>query len=64
MGYKIKVDKEKCISCGACINQCNNLELGDDGKAQPKQAEVKEIGCNKEAEKVCPVEAIKITKIK
>ena len=59
MPYKIEFDKEKCLGCGACT-QCNNWELGNDGKAQPKEIELDEIGCNKEAEEVCPVNAIKI----
>ena len=63
MGYKIEVDKKKCVGCGACAAQCDNFNMVD-GKAIPKQAEVEEIGCNKNAEEVCPVEAIKITKMK
>jgi len=62
MVYKIRVDKEKCIGCGACASQCDNFEIGDDGKAYAKKSEVKELGCNKEAADICPVEAIKIEK--
>jgi ferredoxin len=57
--YKISVDREKCIGCGACTNTCDNFELKN-GKSNPKQTEVQEIGCNKAAENVCPVKAISI----
>ena len=62
MGYKIEFDKEKCIGCGACT-QCDNWEMGDDGKVYPIKKELKEIGCNQESVNVCPVEAIKIVKV-
>jgi len=62
MGFKIEVDEEKCIGCGACTATCNNFEM-DEGKAKAKKAEVEEIGCNQEAADVCPVEAIKVTKV-
>ena len=34
MAYKI--DKEKCVSCGACIDACpvSCIKFGDDGKAE------------------------------
>ena len=60
--FKIEVDKAKCIGCGACTAQCDNFELDGD-KAKPKKAVVADIGCNKEAKDVCPVEAIKITEV-
>jgi len=64
--YKIIVDKKKCIGCGACVAQCpENFEIKNDGenKAYVKKAKVNELGCNKDAEEVCPVDAIKIEKI-
>ena len=61
--FKIKYDKEVCIGCGSCVSVCpNNWEMDGD-KVKPKKKEVKDIGCNKEAEDVCPVEAIKIKEI-
>ena len=54
---KITIDKEKCIGCAACVVHCDNFEMKDN-KAVVKQAEVKEIGCNKEAADNCPVDAI------
>ena len=50
---------EECIGCGACTAACDNFEMKE-GKAHPKQAEVEEVGCNKEAADICPVDAIKI----
>ncbi len=61
MVYKIVVDKEKCIGCGACTVQCVNFEMKD-GKATTKKTEVKEIGCNKQAADICPVSAISVRK--
>ncbi len=59
--YKIKVDQEECIGCGACT-VCDNFELKN-GKAHVKKTEVEELGCNKEAEEICPVDAIKIEEV-
>jgi len=58
--FKIIQDREKCVGCGACVSVCNNWEMGEDGKAKPKKTEVEEVGCNKEAAEVCPVQCIKI----
>ena len=58
--YKIKFNKEACIGCGSCASVCSsNWEMKGD-KASPKKTEISELGCNKEAEDVCPVDAIKI----
>jgi ferredoxin len=59
--FKITVDEELCVGCGACAAQCNNFEMKE-GKASPKKAEVADVGCNQEAAEICPVEAIKVTK--
>ena len=61
--YKVSVDEEACIGCGACTSVCNNFELiekNDSYKAKAKKTEVSELGCNQEAKDVCPVNAIKI----
>jgi len=36
MAFKITIDKEKCIGCGACAAVCGNFELVK-GKAQVKK---------------------------
>lgn len=61
--WEISVDKEKCIGCGACAAQCKNFEIKN-GLAIAKKTKVNELGCNKDAEEVCPVGAIKIEKVK
>ena len=52
----VKVDKEKCIGCGACASICEEgFELGDDGKARVKDENA---SCVDEAISSCPAEAI------
>lgn len=60
--YKIKINKEACIGCGACTAQCDNFEMDGD-KAKAKQTEVDDLGCNKDAADVCPVNAIRVVEL-
>jgi len=62
--FKITFDHDACIGCGACASVCPDLfELNEDEmKAKPKKTELDDIGCAKEAEDTCPVEAIKVVK--
>ncbi len=58
---KVKVDKDKCISCGLCANICPNIFIMDkDNKSKVvKQPSNKaDEACIKEAIESCPVEAI------
>jgi ferredoxin len=64
---KLKVDKEKCIGCGACIGIAPEVyEFDDEGFARVKKTEEdKEIEINEEnkdaaieALENCPTEAI------
>lgn len=55
----IKVDKEKCIGCGACVAACEDVFEMKDGKAHVKAQ--KKSKCVKEAEEICPVQAISKT---
>ena len=65
--YNVIFKKDVCIGCGACASTCpDNWEMIEDDeiKAKPKNTKLKELGCNKEAEEVCPVDAIKIEVLK
>ncbi len=60
---KVKVDKEKCIGCGACIAMVPTVfEMGDDGKSQVKKEEVEgeELEEVRRAAELCPTQAISI----
>jgi len=61
MSYKISVNKETCIGCGACTT-CDNFEMNEEGKSKPKKEIVEEISCNQDAADACPVQAIKVEK--
>jgi len=68
--YKIVFEKKDCIGCGACTSQCpENWELveTEDGfKAKLKKQEINEdeYSSNQEAADICPVDCIKIEKVK
>ncbi|MCF7820175.1 MAG: ferredoxin [Candidatus Pacebacteria bacterium] len=58
---KVKVDKDKCISCGLCINMCPEVfEFDENSKSsvknQPKNKEQED--CVQNSISSCPVEAI------
>ncbi len=59
--YRVIFDEEACIGCGACEAICNNWTLEGD-IAKPLKIEIgeDEIDENREAEDICPVDAIKI----
>ncbi len=61
MAVKIEQEQEACIGCGACVSICpDNWEMTEDNKAKPKQTELEDAGCNKEAAEACPVQCIKV----
>lgn len=58
---KVKVDKELCIGCGACVSTCPGVfELDKDGKSQVKEdADLeKNKECADQAVMACPAQAI------
>ena len=60
---KLKVDKNKCIGCGACISTCPKLfKYGSDSKSEviKENLNEEETKCAKEAANTCPVDAIEI----
>jgi len=68
--YQIEYNKKECIGCGACVSQCpENWELketSDGFKAKPKKTEINEdeYNSNQEAADICPVDCIKVEKVK
>lgn len=59
----LTIDKNKCISCGACVNICPEIfAFNDQGKAEVSTESTDEIkkfnNKIKEAIENCPVEAI------
>jgi len=61
--YKVIVNKD-CIGCGACVSVCEKVFELKDNKAIVKSAGGKtNEKCVKEAEDVCPVNAIKVEKV-
>lgn len=56
---KVKVDKEKCVGCGACVVTCPEIFELKDGKAEVKEKETDK-ECAKDAGGACPVNAISI----
>ena len=62
MVFKISVDQNKCIGCGACANTCSNFKMVD-GKSKPIKSTVAAPGCNEEAKALCPTHAITVKKV-
>ena len=58
---KIKIDKNKCIGCFACVSLCPTAFKMVNDKAVPINETVKEITYEKEAAECCPQQAIKIS---
>ena len=64
--------RSKCIGCGSCAAVCPDFfEMVDDGlshlkeskkeeEAETREMPESEIGCAKEAAKVCPVQIIEV----
>ena len=59
MSKMVKIDKEKCIGCGACESACGKVFKLVGGKAEVTDANSKE-KCVKEAKDICPVDAISV----
>lgn len=56
---KIKVDKKKCIGCGACAALCPAVFEMKGGKSEAKCSETDK-PCAKDAAESCPVQAISV----
>jgi ferredoxin len=53
MSFKVSVNEDECIGCGACAAVCDNFDMDGD-KAKVKQPDVDDIGTNQEAADACP----------
>ncbi len=60
MVIKVKQDYQACIGCGGCVSVCPDNWKFSSEKPKPIKTEVKEVGCNKQAADVCPVQCITI----
>ena len=62
--YKVKVDQESCIGCGACCANFEFFEFNDDGVStvKGKAEDIVEGEDIEEAANGCPVDAIKVEK--
>lgn len=61
---KVKVDKEKCIGCGACAGIVPSVfDMDDDGLAKVNSEDVSSLEEDvRDAAGSCPTDAIEITK--
>lgn len=65
--YSIEHDREDCIGCGACVSVCGkNWSMGADNKSNPTKTDIddKDLKCNMDAAKGCPVNVIHIIETK
>jgi ferredoxin len=56
----IKVDDNKCIGCGLCVNMCpKTFKINSSGKSEVVSNQDED--CARNAANSCPVDAIKIS---
>ena len=64
MAYKISVDDEACIGCGACEGMFPDFfKMNDDGKAETKKSSFDKLKVD-EVKDTCPVSAIEVKEAK
>jgi ferredoxin len=62
MAFKVEINAEECIGCGACVAACADVYDMEGDKAVVKEAET-EKECANEGADGCPVNCIKVTKM-
>jgi ferredoxin len=63
MAFKIELNADECIGCGACVASCGDFFEMDGDKAKVKKAETDDAGCASEAVDACPVNCIKVSEM-
>ena len=61
MVFKVVIDHETCIGCGACVATCEASFEMDGDKAKVKTPTVEDGTGVKEAAEGCPVDCIHVT---
>lgn len=58
---KVKINKDKCIGCGSCVNVCGEVfEMGGDNKSKVKADPAGHEAEVKMARDACPTQAIEV----
>ncbi len=71
MVFRIEIERDMCITCGNCVNECDNLfEIANDdysslidGEINEDNYSIKEYGditCGMDSAEMCPVECITV----
>jgi ferredoxin len=61
MAYKVKVDKDACIGCGACTATApNTFEMDDNYKAEVSKQNGDDDETILNAAQACPVDAVEV----
>lgn len=68
MVYRIEIERDMCITCGNCVNECDKMfkivddqSLLIDGEINDDNFSIKEyddVSCGIEAAEMCPVQCI------
>lgn len=68
MAYRVEIERDLCITCGNCVNECDEMfKIIDDkstlidGEINEDNFSIKEYGdisCGVDAAEMCPVECI------
>ncbi len=62
MAFKVELNQDECIGCGACVASCGDVFEMDGDKAKVKEAETDK-ECAQEGADACPVNCITVTEM-